>query len=152
MSIISLAASINAYTFAGPRVYFAMARDGVFLPAAARIHPAYGTPSRSVIAQAIWATVLVLTGSLDALGNYVGFAITLFAGVAVAAVFVLRSREPQAPRPFKAWGYPFTPAIFVLASLAIVVNAVYTNPVVTGWGLLVILAGIPVYWWFSSRR
>ena len=59
---------------------------------------------------------------------------------------------PQAPRPFKAWGYPFTPAIFVLASLAIVVNAVYTNPVVTGWGLLVILAGIPVYWWFSSRR
>jgi APA family basic amino acid/polyamine antiporter len=152
VSIISLAAGINAYTFAGPRVYFAMARDGVFLPAAARVHPKYGTPARSVVAQAIWASVLVLTGSLDALGNYVGFAITLFAGIAVAAVFVLRMREPDAPRPFKAWGYPLTPAIFVIASLAIVLNAVFTNPVVTGWGLLVIAAGIPIYWWFSRRR
>jgi APA family basic amino acid/polyamine antiporter len=152
VSIIGLAASVNAFTFAGPRVYFAMARDGVFLPAAARVHPRYGTPALSVVAQAIWASVLILTGSLDALGNYVGFAITLFAGIAVAAVFVLRSREPSAPRPFKAWGYPVTPAIFVLASLAIVLNAVFTNPVVTGWGLLVILAGIPIYWWFSRRH
>jgi APA family basic amino acid/polyamine antiporter len=152
VSIISLAAGINAYTFAGPRVYFAMARDGVFLPAAARVHPKYGTPARSVVAQAIWATVLVLTGSLDALGNYVGFAITLFAGIAVAAVFVLRLREPDAPRPFKAWGYPLTPAIFVIASLAIVLNAVFTNPVVTGGGLLVIAAGIPIYVWFRRAR
>jgi basic amino acid/polyamine antiporter, APA family len=152
VSIVSLAAGINAYTFAGPRVYFAMARDGVFLPAAARVHPKFGTPALSVVAQAIWATVLVLTGSLDALGNYVGFAITLFAGIAVAAVFVLRRRAPDAPRPFKAWGYPWTPAIFVIASLAIVLNAVYSNPVVTGWGLLVILAGVPVYWWFSRRH
>jgi basic amino acid/polyamine antiporter, APA family len=152
VSIIGLAASVNAFTFAGPRVYFAMARDGVFLPAAARVHPRYGTPALSVVAQAVWASMLILTGGLDALGNYVGFAITLFAGIAVAAVFVLRTREPNAPRPFKAWGYPLTPAIFVVASLAIVLNAIFTNPVVTGWGLLVILAGIPVYWWFSSRR
>jgi APA family basic amino acid/polyamine antiporter len=151
VSLISLAASINANTFAGPRVYFAMARDGVFLPMASHVHPRYGTPARSVVAQAIWSTVLVLTGSLDALGNYVGFAITLFAGIAVAAVFVLRSREPDAPRPFKAWGYPLTPAIFVIASLAIVVNAIFTNPVVTGWGLLVIAAGIPIYWWYTRR-
>jgi APA family basic amino acid/polyamine antiporter len=116
------------------------------------VHPRYGTPARSVIAQAVWSTVLVLTGSLDALGNYVGFAITLFAGIAVAAVFVLRTREPDAPRPFKAWGYPLTPAIFVIASLAIVVNAIFTNPVVTGWGLLVIAAGIPIYLWYTRRR
>jgi APA family basic amino acid/polyamine antiporter len=152
VSLISLAASINANTFAGPRVYFAMARDGVFLPMASHVHPRYGTPARSVIAQAVWSTVLVLTGSLDALGNYVGFAITLFAGIAVAAVFVLRTREPDAPRPFKAWGYPLTPAIFVIASLAIVVNAIFTNPVVTGWGLLVIAAGIPIYLWYTRRR
>jgi APA family basic amino acid/polyamine antiporter len=139
-------------TFAGPRVYFAMARDGVFLPAAATVHPRYATPARSVIAQAIWATVLILTGSLDSLGNYVGFAITLFSGIAVAAVFVLRARAPNAPRPFKAVGYPITPAIFVLASLAIVLNAIYTNPRVTGIGLLIILAGIPLYLWFSRRR
>jgi APA family basic amino acid/polyamine antiporter len=152
VSLISLAASINANTFAGPRVYFAMARDGVFLPMASHVHPRYGTPARSVIAQAVWSTVLVLTGSLDALGNYVGFAITLFAGIAVAAVFVLRTREPDAPRPFKAWGYPLTPATFVIASLAIVVNAIFTNPVVTGWGLLVIAAGIPIYLWYTRRR
>lgn len=152
VSIVSLAAGINAWTFAGPRIYFAMARDGVFFPAAARVHPKYATPARSIVAQAIWATVLILTGSLDALGNYVGFAITLFAGIAVAAVFVLRAREPQAPRPFKAIGYPVTPAIFVIASLAIVLNAIFTNPRVTGLGLLVMVSGIPLYWWFRRRQ
>lgn len=151
VSLISLAASISAMTFVGPRVYFAMARDGVFLPAAAQVHPKYATPARSIAAQSIWATLLVLTGSLDALGNYVGFAITLFAGIAVAAVFVLRRREPHAPRPFKAIGYPLTPAIFVIASLAIVVNAIVSNPGVTGLGLLVILAGIPLYLWYVRR-
>jgi APA family basic amino acid/polyamine antiporter len=152
VSLVSLAASISAMTFVGPRVYFAMARDGVFLPAAAHVHPTYATPARSIVAQSIWATVLVLTGSLDALGNYVGFAITLFAGIAVAAVFVLRQREPNAPRPFKAIGYPLTPAIFVIASLAIVLNAIVTNPRVSGLGLLLILAGIPLYLWFRGKK
>ena len=152
ISIISLLASVNAMTFAGPRVYFAMARDGLFFPAASQVHPTYKTPSTSIAAQAVWATVLILTGSLDALGNYVGFAITLFAGIAVAAVFVLRNREPNAPRPFKAVGYPITPAIFVLFSFVMVVNAIYREPRVTGLGLLVIGAGIPLYLWFKSRK
>jgi APA family basic amino acid/polyamine antiporter len=151
VSLISLAASISAMTFVGPRVYFAMARDGVFLPGAAQVHRTFGTPARSIVAQSIWSTALVLTGSLDALGNYVGFAITLFAGIAVAAVFVLRRREPAAPRPFKAIGYPLTPAVFVIASVAIVVNAIVTNPRVTGLGLLVILAGIPIYLWYVRK-
>ena len=136
VSIIGLAASVNAMTFAGPRVYFAMARDGVFLPAAARIHPTYKTPWIAIAGQAAWATVLILTGSLDALGNYVAFAITLFAGIAVGAVFVLRARDPHAPRPFKAIGYPLTPAIFVLFSVVMVANAIYREPRVTGLGLL----------------
>jgi APA family basic amino acid/polyamine antiporter len=148
VSLISLAAGVNAWTFAGPRVYFAMARDGVFFPSAARVHPQFKTPYVSIVAQAAWATVLVLTGRLDALGNYVAFAITLFAGIAVAGVFVLRAREPEAPRPFKAVGYPITPAIFVLMSLVMVVNAIYREPVVSGTGLLVIAAGIPLYLWF----
>lgn len=151
VSLISLAAGINAWTFAGPRIYFAMARDGVFFPAAARVHPTYKTPAISIAAQALWATVLILTGSLDALGNYVAFAITLFAGIAVAAVFVLRAREPQVPRPFKAVGYPITPAIFVLFSLVMIINAIYREPVVSGLGLLVIGAGIPLYLWFKAR-
>ncbi len=151
VSLISLAAGINAWTFAGPRIYFAMARDGVFFPAAARVHPTYKTPATSIAAQALWATVLILTGSLDALGNYVAFAITLFAGIAVAAVFVLRARDPQAPRPFKAVGYPVTPAIFVLFSAVMIVNAIYREPTSSLTGLLVIGAGIPLYLWFRSR-
>lgn len=155
VSIISLAAGINAWTFAGPRVYYAMAKDGVFLPAAARVHQRYKTPAASIIAQALFATLLVLTGSLDKLTTYVGFAITLFAGIAVAAVFVLRVREPHAVRPFKALGYPIAPAVFTLASAAIVGNVFWTDvlrPVMYGdpWGpaaagIAVIAAGLPIY-------
>ena len=152
VSIISLAAGINAWTFVGPRVYFAMARDGLFFPAAARVHPTYKTPAVSIVAQAAWATVLVLTGSLDTLSNYVAFAITLFAGTAVAAVFVLRQREPDAPRPFKAVGYPITPAIFVLFSIVMVINAISREPRTSGLGLLVIAAGIPLYFWFTRSK
>ena len=161
VSIISLAAGINAWTFAGPRVYYAMARDGVFFPAAARVHSRLKTPAVSIVAQAVWATVLILTGSRDKLSTYVGFAITLFAGIAVAAIFVLRAREPEAPRPFRAWGYPLAPAIFAAASLLIVLNAIWTDLIVpitrnepwgpSAAGVLVIAAGLPVYFLFRKR-
>jgi APA family basic amino acid/polyamine antiporter len=161
VSIVSLAAGINAWTFAGPRVYYAMAQDGVFFSAAARVHARYKTPAASIVAQALWATVLILTGSRDKLANYVGFAIVLFAGVAVAAVFVLRWREPDAPRPFKALGYPIAPAIFAIASGLIVLNALWTDLIVpvmrdqpwgpSAAGMLVIAAGLPVYFLFARR-
>lgn len=151
VAIVSLAAGINAWTFAGPRVYFAMARDNAFFKSAARIHPRYKTPAASITAQAAFAILLILIGSLDSISNYVGFAITLFAGAAVAAVFVLRAREPNAPRPFKAIGYPVTPAIFVIVSAAIVLNAYYSDPKVTGIGTAIILAGIPLYYFFQRR-
>ena len=152
VAIVSLAAGINAWTFAGPRVYFAMARDNAFFKSAARVHPKYKTPAASILAQAAFAIVLILVGSLDAIANYVGFSIVLFSGAAVAAVFVLRARDPEAPRPFKVIGYPWTPAIFVVASLAILLNALYTSPRVTGLGALIILAGIPLYFFFSRKR
>jgi APA family basic amino acid/polyamine antiporter len=145
VSIVSLAAGINAFTFAGPRVYFAMARDGAFFSAAARVHPRFKTPAVSIAAQAAFAILLVLTGSLDALANYVGFAITLFLGLAVAAVFMLRAREPDAPRPFRTLGYPVTPAIFTLASAGIVANAFYSDLRRTLIGAGIILAGVPIY-------
>ena len=151
VAIVSLAAGINAWTFAGPRVYFAMARDNAFFKSAARVHPKYKTPAVSIAAQAAFAMVLILVGSLDSIANYVGFSITLFAGAAVAAVFVLRAREPEAPRPFKAIGYPVTPLIFVLVSLAIVLNAYYSSPRVTLLGTLIILAGVPLYFFFRKR-
>lgn len=161
VSIISIAASISAMTFAGPRVYYAMARDGLFFPAAAKIHPTYRTPAASIVAQAAWSGVLVLTGGASTLTNYTGFAVVLFAGVAVAAVFVLRQREPGAARPFSAWGYPVAPAVFSLASLAIVANAIWTDlvsPLLAGggWGpsaagVLIIALGVPLYLMMRAR-
>ena len=99
VSIVSIAASISAMVFAGPRVYYAMARDGVFFKSAARIHPRFHTPAVSIVGQSIWSGLLVLSGSADALTTYTGFSVVLFAGVAVLALFVLRLREPDAPRP-----------------------------------------------------
>ncbi len=161
VSIVSIAASISAMTFAGPRVYYAMARDGLFFPGAGRIHPTYKTPATAIVAQALWSGLLVLTGGASALTAYTGFAVVLFAGIAVAALFVLRQREPNAPRPFSAWGYPFAPAVFALASFAIVGNAIWTDlvvPVAAGrtWGpsaagLLIIAAGVPIYLWMRAR-
>jgi APA family basic amino acid/polyamine antiporter len=152
----------SAMTFAGPRVYFAMARDGVFLNAASKIHPTYRTPAFAIIAQTIWTSLLILTGSGNALLTYTGFSITLFLGVAVFALFVLRWREPNAPRPFKAIGYPVAPAIFTIACFVILANALYTDlvrPLMAGtsigpsaWGILVIGMGLPVYFLFARRR
>ena len=110
-TIVSLAASMSAMMIAGPRVYFAMARDGVFAPTAGRIHPTSHVPAHAIVAQAIWSGVLVLSGTLSQLVNYTGFAVVLFSATAVAAVFVLRRRQPQQQRPFSAWGYPWAPAI-----------------------------------------
>ena len=103
-TIVSIAASISAMVLAGPRVYFAMARDHVFLESASRVHPKQRTPMLAIAAQAVWASVLVLCGSLSELVAYTGFAVVLFSGVAVMALFVLRRREPHVERPFKALG------------------------------------------------
>jgi basic amino acid/polyamine antiporter, APA family len=152
VSIISLLASISAMTFAGPRVYFAMARDGLFFRRAATVHPRYRTPAAAILAQAGWATLLVLFATADALLTYTGFAIILFSGAAVVALFVLRAKHPDAERPFKALGYPVAPAIYALASVAILLNGLYRDPGPTGAGALIIAAGIPLYFVFSRRR
>lgn len=151
-TIISIAASVSAMVWAGPRVYYAMARDGVFFAAATRVHPKHRTPVRAIVAQAIWSSVLVLSGTLSGLVSYTGFAVVLFSAVAVLAVFVLRRREPGAERPYKALGYPVAPAVFVLASLVMVVNEIWNSPGTALAGLGVIAAGIPLYFVFKRRR
>ncbi|MBI2829114.1 MAG: amino acid permease [Acidobacteria bacterium] len=145
VSIVSLLASISAMTFAGPRVYFAMARDGLFFRSAATIHQRYRTPAVAIVAQALWSSLLVLTAQAQTLLTYTGFAIILFSGVAVVALFVLRAKQPDAERPFRAWGYPIAPGIYAVASALILANGLFTAPGPTGAGALVILAGIPVY-------
>ena len=151
VGLISLAASISAMTFAGPRVYFAMARDGVFFRRAAAIHPSYRTPAVAIVAQSVWASLLVLSAKADALINYTGFAIWLFSGIAVAALFVLRQREPNAERPFRTWGYPLLPGLYALVALLVIVNALYRDPGPVGAGAAIIVAGIPLYLFFRSR-
>ena len=151
-TIVSLAASVSAMVFAGPRIYYAMARDGVFLSSASRVHPRHRTPGLAIVAQGVWASVLVLSGTLSELVAYTGFAVVLFAGVAVLALFVLRWREPGIERPFHALGYPVAPALFVLASLVMVANEIWNNPRTAFFGLAVIAAGWPVYLLFGRKR
>jgi APA family basic amino acid/polyamine antiporter len=145
LSLLITAGTISAMVFAGPRVSYAMARDGLFVPAAARVHPRWRTPVVAIAAQAVWSVVLVLSGTFAQLVSYTGFAIVLFAGIAVAALFVLRWREPDAPRPFKAWGYPLAPALFTVMSAVMVVNQVNREPGPAAAGLVVIGCGIPIY-------
>lgn len=148
-TIISLAASISAMVLAGPRVYFAMARDGIFFPAAGRVHPRYRTPVVAIVAQGIWSGVLILSGTLSQLVSYTGFAVVLFAAVAVLALFVLRARHPEEPRPFRAWGYPVAPALFIVMGAAMLANAIWRSPRDSAVGLAVIALGLPLMFWFK---
>ena len=144
-SVIMIAASVSAMVLAGPRVYYAMARDGQFFAAAAQVHPKYRTPVAAIVAQSVWSGLLVLAGTFEQLLLYTGFAVVTFAGAAVAALFVLRRRDPAAPRPFRAWGYPVAPGIFVAASAAMVGNEIWREPAASGAGVLLIAAGLPLY-------
>lgn len=147
-SVVMIAASVSAMVLAGPRVYFAMAQHGLFFRAAARVHPRFRTPAVAIIAQGLWSCLLVLSGTFSQLIDYTGFAVVLFTGVAVMALFVLRRRLPSEPRPFKAWGYPAAPFVYAVGSMLIVANAIWRNPGPSGAGLLVIGAGIPIYFAF----
>jgi APA family basic amino acid/polyamine antiporter len=151
-TIVSIAASISAMVLAGPRVYFAMARDGMFPRAAGRVHPRFHTPAGAIVAQGLWSSVLVLSGTLSQLVTYTGFAVVLFSAVAVSALFVLRARAAGAPRPFSTLGYPWAPALFVVVSLVMVGNELWRHTATTAAGMAVILAGVPVYYAFRRAR
>ena len=148
-AIVIVLGSMSAMTLAGPRVYFAMARDGAFFPSAARIHPRYHTPAVAILAQAAWCAVLVLSGTFEQLLTYTGFAVILFSALAVLSLFFVRRRGGDAGS-FRAWGYPWAPAVFCAVGFAIVVNTIVQAPRVAFAGLGVMAAGIPIYWW--TRR
>lgn len=150
-SIVMIAASISAMVLAGPRVYYAMALDGQFFRTAATVHPRFRSPIAAILAQSAWSSILVLAGTFEQLLAYTGFAVVLFSGVAVVALFVLRYRHPLEQRPFKAWGYPLAPLVFGVASLLIVLNAIRESPGTSLAGLLIIAAGVPVYFLFRWR-
>src|SRR5205814_2603084 len=125
-----------AAILAGARLLFAMARDGVFLPAAARVHPVYRTPHIAVVALAAWSALLALSGTYEQLFTYVMFASSLLHMVGAFGVFRLRRLRPDVPRPYRVWGYPIVPIVFIVASGAFVVNTLVARPRESVAGLL----------------
>jgi APA family basic amino acid/polyamine antiporter len=148
--LVSTFGNDAAGLLAGSRILFAMARDGVILAVAGRVHPVYRTPHVAVAALTVWSIILTLSGSYEQLFTYVMFSSILFSVVAGLALFRLRKTHAHVHRPYKAWGYPVVPALFVAGSTVFVINTLFERPVesLAGLGLLVI--GIPVYH-FSKR-
>jgi basic amino acid/polyamine antiporter, APA family len=144
IAVVIMLGSLSAMTLAGPRVYFAMARDGLFPARAGQVHDMYRTPAAAILAQAAWSTLLVLSGTFEQLLTYTGFAVILFSALAVLSLFFVRHRAPDASR-FRAWGYPWAPALFVIVSFAIVANTFVQEPAIAFAGVGVIGAGIPIY-------
>jgi APA family basic amino acid/polyamine antiporter len=122
-----------------------MARDGIFFKIADGIHPTFLTPSRALIFQGILAGVMALTGTFEELTNLFIFAGWIFYGLTVVALFRLRKTDPEMPRPYRCWGYPWVPGIFVAGSLALTVSILMDRPGRSTIGLLLIIAGLPFY-------
>ena len=130
------------------RIPFAMARDGIFFQSLARVSRKTHVPVIALVVQAVWAAVLALSGTFDQLTDLAIFAFWLFYGMVTAAVFVFRRREPDAPRPYRTWGYPIVPALFVLVTIYLIVFTIKNAPLQSLFGLLIIALGLPVYWYF----
>ncbi len=149
--LISALGSMNSSILSGARVPYAMARDRVFFKIADGIHPKYRTPGRALIFQGVLASVLALSGTFEELTNLFIFAGWIFYGLAVVALFRLRRTEPEMERPYRCWGYPWVPGAFVLGALALTVNLWLDRPGRSTIGLLIILAGLPFYRWWTRR-
>jgi basic amino acid/polyamine antiporter, APA family len=150
--MLSSAGAANGAILTSPRLYFAQARDGLFFRRLGEVHPRFRTPSFSIAVQSVWAIVLALSGSYETLLSYVLFAMWLFHALTVFAVIVLRRRHPERPRPYRIFGYPFTPLLFTIFAFGFVVNTFATRPGSSLVGAVLIAAGVPMYWiWNRSR-
>jgi len=148
--LISTFGAANGIVLAGPRVYYAMAQDGLLFPWLGKVHPRFGTPHRAIVLQGIWASVLVLTGTFRALFTRVVYTEWIFFGLVAVGLMLLRRRR-DVTREYSIWGYPALPVLFVIASFAVVINALLSNLRDASIGLLLVLAGLPVYWLWVRR-
>jgi len=149
--LISAFGCNNGLILAGARVYYAMAKDGLFFTAAAKLHPKYHTPAHSLLMQCIWTCILCLSGSYGQLLDYIIFAVLVFYILTIAGLFVLRVKRPEAPRPYRAIGYPVLPAIYILMAVFIDVVLLRYKPQYTWPGLIIVLLGIPVFYMWRNR-
>jgi APA family basic amino acid/polyamine antiporter len=153
-ALVTLAVFVSAFgclssnVLTAARIYLPMAQDGLFFRSLAKIHPVHRTPSACIVAQGVWSTVLAFSGSYEQLGTYVIFPLFLFHTATGAAVFVLRRTRPNGPRPYRAWGYPWTPIVFILTSFAFVTNTLIVRPMESLWGVLLMALGLPAYFWW----
>lgn len=152
--LVSIFSATNGITITAPRVYYAMARDGLFFRKLGDVHPRFGTPAVSIIAGTLWAMVLAVSGTFEQLLTYVVFVGWIFYALGAACVFVLRRTKPQAERPFRVPGYPWTPILFIAAAVALVANTIATQPGRAAVGIAVVLLGLPAYfvWRGSGSR
>ncbi|PYQ42283.1 MAG: amino acid permease [Acidobacteria bacterium] len=149
--VVSALGALNGSILSNARVPYAMARDGLFFARMAELSERTRVPVWSLVVQAVWSSLLAVSGTFDQLTDSLLFASWIFYGLVTSSVFVLRRRMPQAPRPYRTLGYPVVPAIFVLVSAWLVVNTLIEKRVESVTGLVLILAGLPLFYWFRSR-
>ena len=149
--LITTLGCTNATILMPPRVYYAMAKDGLFFPRAKEIHPTFHTPNPALWMQGAWACLLVLSGSFDQLTDMLIFAAFFFYGATAFGVFVMRRREPAAERPYKVWGYPLVPALFVLFCVALIIITCINHPREAVLGIVLMLTGVPFYFWWNRK-
>jgi basic amino acid/polyamine antiporter, APA family len=149
--IVSSFGCNNGLILAGARVYYAMAKDGLFFRRTGNLHPTYKTPAVSLMVQMVWICILCISGSYGQLLDYVVFAVLVFYILTIAGLFILRYKRPNAERPYRAFGYPVLPAIYILMALFIDIVLLRYKPQFTWPGLIIVLLGIPVYYAWSRR-
>ncbi len=150
---ISMLVTLNGTTMSGARVPFALARDGYFFKAMAEVHPRFHTPSVALLVQlALSMFLLLFAGNFRQLFSLAIFAEWLFYMITASAVFVLRRKEPNAARPFRTWGYPLVPVMFIMAAAALLYYTFMQNARNSAWGVVVILAGVPIYSYFARKK
>ena len=149
--LISTFGCANGMTLAGARVYYAMSRDGLFFKSVGKLHPRYKTPVAGLLVQCLWTVLLCVSGSYSQLLDYIIFAELVFYILTITGLFVLRVKQPDAPRPYKTWGYPVLPALYIVMAAWICLVLLRYKPQYTWPGLALVLLGIPVYVLWSRR-
>jgi APA family basic amino acid/polyamine antiporter len=147
---ICVLACSSAMICIGPRIYYVMASDGVFFSSVGRLSQRYRTPGAGLALQALWASLLVIMGTFQQLLTYCGFMLSLFTSLTISGVFVLRRRYPEMNRPYRVWGYPLTPAFFLMVSIWMMIYVIFIRPGESLLGLIIVGAGIPAY--FAWKR
>ncbi len=154
--LVSVFSAANSNLLSCPRVYYAMANDGLFFKKLAEVHPRFGTPAFAIVAGSLWAAVLAVAGNFNELFTYVVFCGWVFYGLSAATIFVYRKRLPDADRPYKVPGYPWTPLLFIASAFVLVVNTLVNNlrdaPIKTALAVSMILLGLPAYAIWRWRR